>query len=249
VTETTADYAALALVYDEWQERYGAFWRVVLPRLEATLARAPQDAPSFLDLGCGTGTLLAALRTRHLGWRLAGVDASAAMLDVARRRPAAGVGWVRARFDRALPFRDGSFAAAGSFFDAINHAAEPGALASVCAAAARALRPGGLFVFDLNNQIGFDAWWRGRRVYATATWTLTMDATFDPGARLAHGRATVQLDRADAPRTSAVIERCFSDDEIHAALAGAGFAIEMIEPWTPMPDDVPGKTWIVARRS
>lgn len=238
-------YDAFAPIYDEWQERYGAFWRVVLPRLELELARMP-DASAFLELGCGTGALLGALRAQHPGWRLTGVDASAAMLARARLRR--GVGWLRARFDR-LPIADGSFAAVGAFFDSVNHAAAPGELESLCSAAARALRPGGRFVFDVNNELGFRTWWQSRRVYATARWTLTMEASFDARARLAHGRAMVQIGGGGRPRITEVTERCFSDEELHAALTGAGFRVETAEPWSPMAEDLPGKTWVVAVRS
>ena len=54
---------------------------------------------------------------------------------------------------------------------------------------------------------------------------------------------------AQSIASSLKTERCFSDEEVQAALGAAGFAVELIEPWTPMPDDVPGKTWVVARRS
>ena len=75
---TTADYDAFASVYDEWQERYGAFWRVVLPRLEATLARASLSGPpSFLDLGCGTGALAVALTSSQKRSQASLVEVSA----------------------------------------------------------------------------------------------------------------------------------------------------------------------------
>jgi SAM-dependent methyltransferase len=248
------DYLALASVYDEWQERFGPFWRLALPRLLATVDRhgLPAGPPAFVDLGCGTGALLLALRRLRPGWTLTGIDASAAMLESAARKPgAAEVRWVHASFEHpwlacAAP-AGARIAAAGSFFDAINHAAAPGALGRVCAATAQALAPGGLFVFDVNNRRGFEAWWQGRRFYRASGWTLTMDAAFDGRSGLAEGRAVVE--RRDTLQTSAVTERCFSDEEIRAALEGAGFSVEASDPWRPLPDDVPGKTWWVARRA
>jgi SAM-dependent methyltransferase len=241
-------YDALAEVYDDWQERYGHFWQVVLPRLVETfdrhgLAAGPE---SFVDLGCGTGSLLLALRQRRPDWALTGVDASASMLQAAARKPGADrIRWVHASFADPWPVEK-PVGAAGSFFDAINHAAAPGALPRLCTATAAALTPGALFVFDVNNRRGYEAWWQGRRFYEGAGWTMTMDARFDPTAGLASGRAVIE--RRGRTTATDVTERCFSDAEIDAALGSAGFTVLESAPWRPLPDDVPGKTWWVARR-
>ena len=100
-------YGALAPIYDEWQSCDGMipFAEVVRARLEPTLRGIQTGALSFLDVGAGTGTLLVGLREQHPGWRLAGVDDSAAMLAVAVRKPdAASITWARARLDGSLPF-------------------------------------------------------------------------------------------------------------------------------------------------
>jgi SAM-dependent methyltransferase len=248
------DYLALAAVYDQWQERFGPFWQLVLPRLLAALdqQRLPPGPPSLVDLGCGTGTLALAVRRRQPRWELAGVDASAAMLARAAEKPdAAQVRWVHASFEQSwidlpgAPPPAGRYAVATSFFDALNHAASPGALLRSIAATAQALVPGGLFIFDVNNRQGFQAWWQGRRVYQGPGWTLTMDARFDPHTDFAEGRAVVE--QRGVQRITAVTERCFSDDELRQALEPA-FTVELCTPWSPLPDDVAGKTWWVARR-
>jgi len=67
-----------------------------------------------LDVGCGTGVVTrdAAARVGTRG-RVIGVDPSQALLEVARRRPAASLRGARPRFRRgdgfALPFRSASF--------------------------------------------------------------------------------------------------------------------------------------------
>jgi SAM-dependent methyltransferase len=242
-------YEALAAIYDEWQERYGPFWELALPRLVETLERhgTPAGArPTFVDLGCGTGALLFALRERYPAWSLVGVDDSASMLAAAAGNPGAGdITWLHRSFTE--PFADGA-GAAGAFFDAFNHAVAPGALAATFSAVARSLAPGGLLVFDLNNQRGVEAWWGAPRVYTGSGWTLTMDASFDPATRLARGRAVVDRLRPTRRHITEVTERCFEDAEVAGSLEAAGLSVELVEPWKPLHDDIPGKTWWVARR-
>jgi SAM-dependent methyltransferase len=237
------DYFGLADIYDDWQEEYGPFWRLCEPRLEAVLRRLPPPQPvALVDLGCGTGSLVLGLRRRHPDWALTGLDASAAMIAAARRKPGAdAVTWQHAGFADLR----GPHTVAVSFFDALNHAAGPGAFDQAVAAVGRALVPGGLFVFDLNNRLGFEAWWQGRRIYQTERWTLTMDASFDADAGLAHGTATITRP-GHPPVSTEVSERAFSEADVRAALEKNGLTVAACEPWRPLTDDVPGKTWWVA---
>ena len=88
-----------------------------------------------LDIGCGTGVHAATLR--GLGWTPVGVDLSAGMLRYARGRLAI------AKADaQRLPIRDSSLAAAVAV---MVHTDMPG-YPAVLAEAARALRPGGVFL-------------------------------------------------------------------------------------------------------
>jgi ubiquinone/menaquinone biosynthesis C-methylase UbiE len=62
-----------------------------------------------LDVGCGTGNLLAALTAAHPGTRLTGVDPSAALLAKARARAELNGSTLVAGSVEALPFADGRF--------------------------------------------------------------------------------------------------------------------------------------------
>ena len=54
--DTDDPYAALALVYDDWQARYGSFSAAVLDRLLPALdAEVPPSRPLPFEAGCGTG--------------------------------------------------------------------------------------------------------------------------------------------------------------------------------------------------
>ncbi|HET9582383.1 MAG TPA: methyltransferase domain-containing protein [Gemmatimonadota bacterium] len=67
-----------------------------------------RDGESILDVGCGTGALLAAVAGRVRASRLAGVDLSPAMLAVARRR-LEGRALLVAADAADLPFPDRAF--------------------------------------------------------------------------------------------------------------------------------------------
>ncbi len=245
-------YGALAAIYDDWQSCDGTipFAEVVRAKLEPILRgearRLPETRFSFLDVGCGTGTLLAGLREQHRDWRLAGVDGAPEMLAVALRKPGARtIAWSRAPLSGPLPFGR-TFDAVGCFYDTLNHLPDAAALQGALGAMAGVLRPGGLLVFDVTNANGFARWWRGRPVFAGPRWRLTIDMQFDPVANL--GRADVAILRDGQPeRRVQLVERHFPREQLDAALAASGFRTIVEQPWAPFAGDSPGKSWWAAR--
>lgn len=104
------DYEALRREYATTARRYDTRWSFyVEASIRQTLRRLPLGAEdSVLDVGCGTGALLEALLAAAPRARLAGVDLSEDMLEVARRRLGTSVRLNQARAE-ALPFEDASF--------------------------------------------------------------------------------------------------------------------------------------------
>jgi SAM-dependent methyltransferase len=239
-------YDALAPIYDAMGGGQ-PFATLVGERLEELIAsRRGQlsDALSFLDLGCGTGTLLLALRALHPGWRLCGVDVSPGMLAVARSKPGhESVVWARARLPGPLPFAD-PFDLVGAFYDTLNHLPDQEALAATFRTVASALRPGGLLVFDLNNAFGFETWWQYRVALDVEGRHLDTELDYDAQART--GRATMDLESGGLERRFVLQERCFSEPAVEAALLTAGLVPEIVAPWSPVNPDSPSKTWFVA---
>lgn len=125
---------------------FGRFVRDVGPEL-LTLFRAHGIASGHaVDLGCGDGTWLRALT--GAGFAATGIDRSAAFVRLARRAaPRAQVR--RASLDRAAFPRCDAMTALGEVFNYLPPGRRASSLARVFRRAHRALRPGGLLVFDL----------------------------------------------------------------------------------------------------
>lgn len=117
----------------------GAEARALLRRLRAAGARR---GDTVVDLGCGPGHFLAALL--RAGYEAVGVDASAAMLALARKRaPEARL--LRASLDAAtLP----ACAAITALGEPLDYLASDARVRRALGHAFAALRPGGVLLFD-----------------------------------------------------------------------------------------------------
>jgi SAM-dependent methyltransferase len=120
-------------IADEWSRSWGSFPRPVhLRLLEACRVEAGMRV---LDVGCGSGELLAALRER--GARAAGLDPADGMVDVARRR--APDAEVRQGSWQSVPWPDATF----DVVMAVNALQYADDTAAAVAEALRVVRPGG----------------------------------------------------------------------------------------------------------
>jgi SAM-dependent methyltransferase len=255
-------YDAFAPIYDTvggarpfallCAQKLDALLALRLPALTAGGAGGGTDGAlsarglSVLDLGCGTGTLLCALRAAHANWRLAGIDASQQMLRCAAQKPGhETIVWTRARLPDALPFDD-CFHVVGSFYDTLNHLPDLDTLAAVFRSVAAVLRPGGLFVFDLTSPFGYHELWRHRLDFRVGDTVVRSELDFDPG--LQTGRADVTISHQGTDRSFVLTQRCFAEGDVEAALAAAGFAPEVVAPWSPIKKNSPSKLWFVATK-
>ena len=197
---------------------------LLAPRFDHTPFRTPdallgavvsllEPVDRALDLGCGTGAALQALRP-IVREELVGVDLSSGMLDIARDRLARGQGApVRLEQADALTF-DGE----GTFdlvvtFGALGHFL-PAQQPALAASAFRALRPGGRFVFVTGRHPG---------ALHPATW-----AAWGFNAAMALRNAVV-----DPPFIMYYLTFLWPD--CAAPLEGAGFEVRAIEGALPPP--------------
>jgi SAM-dependent methyltransferase len=118
--------------------------------LEAIARQHGLAGRRLLDVACGTGRSTEPFA--NLGYDVSACDISPAMVRLAKRRIARAGG--RGRVDvadmRRLPDW-GSFDVVTCLCDAINYLLDLDELDAAFASAARALRPGGLYIFDVNS--------------------------------------------------------------------------------------------------
>lgn len=201
----------------------------------------------MLDLCCGTGLMTAELRGR--GLRVTGVDASPAMLDLARARLGAEVPLVEAWLpDLAV---DGPFDAVVSTLDGFNYLTMAD-LAETFTAAARVLGPGGWLVFDVHGPGALD-FARAHPVLSggqgAATFTLTTEVS---GTTC---RSTLDFRSKDPALSSFVethVQHVHTTDEIERALASSGFAVQrLVDEYSDaaVTDTTLRATWVARRET
>ena len=137
------------------------------------------------DLACGTGTMTLAMAKR--GYRMLGVDRSEEMLSVARRK-AMDMGEARIPFvcqdmrELALAHPVDALICAN---DGVNYINDPGQVQKTFSRIYGALKPGGVFVFDVSTVYKLSRILGNRvMVHTEGDINYIWENAWDPGARL-----------------------------------------------------------------
>jgi SAM-dependent methyltransferase len=142
-----AAYELLAPFYDLYTHDYAH--EDLLANIEAIALEHGLGGRRMLDVGCGTGKSFMPMLAR--GYEVTACDISPAMVERARE---AGDADVFVADARELP-DVGPFDLSIALDDALNYLLSDEELALVFEGVARNLRPGGLFVFDLNTLLTY----------------------------------------------------------------------------------------------
>jgi SAM-dependent methyltransferase len=204
MTEPLSNYDHWAALYDQTlgpdycRQKLGFLERAFLPNIPSR--------GRVLDLCCGTGQIIAPLIAR--GYAVTGLDASSDMLAYARRNaPAAEFvkGDARA-FHFEAPF-DGVICTSAS----LNHMPGLDDLRRVFECVSAALKPGGIFVFDVNHPAQLARHWRGQPAEGAIrddhAWLIT--PRYEPAS--ASGSFTVDIYRQPPGRAQAAFRRAIGN--------------------------------------
>jgi SAM-dependent methyltransferase len=200
----------------------------VAPELLSLLRRhgiraAPRRTTTLVEVGCGSGVLAA--RLVAAGYDVVGIDQSPAMIRIARAT-APGARLRVARLEHARLPPASAVIAVGEIVTYV-----PGGLAVLqrfFRRVRRALRPGGLFVFDFIESAERRIY--RRRVFEGDDWKIVLSASTNRSGRVLTRRMTLRRRIGGRCRQSTESHRIriYSRDEMAAALTAAGFSFEML---------------------
>ena len=182
-----------------------------------------QPGERLLDLACGHGRISLALA--RAGVRVTGVDLSPRSLELARdsaAREGLEVDFVRSDM-REIEF-DGEFDAAINVFTSFGYFEDEAEDQRVLDAVGRALRPGGRFLIDVINLLGFGRRYQPRRWEETASGVVLTDGEYD----FLRGRnsETWTFLKGDGSRTALVHSvRAYTPHELAQMLERAGLVV------------------------
>lgn len=137
-------YANIVRLYDLEHEDF-------IDDLEFLVEMAAFGEDPVLELGCGTGRVLAALI--EAGHEVVGIDSSEAMLEVARSRfqESSSVTLLHGDMSKSDAISEGPFGTVISSLNSLMHLTSPASQRAMISSAKAVLKPGGRLVIDTLN--------------------------------------------------------------------------------------------------
>ena len=216
--EPASPYEAFAFLYSRTMAE--DFCRQALPVYQHLALRAAPIGSPLLDVCCGSGQW--ARELTQLGYRVTGLDASQAMIRLARQTaPNAHFLVADARNFHLVK----SFSGVISAFNSLAHANSAEDLLLIFRNVRRALTAGSAFVFDLSMEEAYLSRWRGRFSSQSGELAFTVEASYDCVSRTAQNQIYIANRNGESVSGAAftISQHCYSEDEIRGALRLADF--------------------------
>lgn len=144
MTEQESQFGDLAPFYDALM--LGVPYKMWVEYLEALLKLNDCHPDTVLDVACGTGNVSEILAER--GYRVTGIDNAPGMIESAKAKGGLAEYYVQ---DLTTLDLGRQFDLAVSLFDSLNYVLDPNALAQGFVCIYEHIKPGGLFIFDVNT--------------------------------------------------------------------------------------------------
>jgi SAM-dependent methyltransferase len=211
---------------------YDRLWRdwylpAALPAIQRLFFDQVTSGAKILDVCCGSGHVTAELVMR--GFRVTAVDSSAELIELARAHVQGAEFLVQDVRTLRLPL---VFDAAISTFDSLNHLLAIEDLRAALLSIGQALKPNGLFVFDMNLEEAYTLDLQQWHATVEENSVGLVRGNFNPVSKEAETELLWFIRKADETwlrQTSIIRQRCYSQSEIVSAFADAGFSrIEVI---------------------
>jgi SAM-dependent methyltransferase len=232
----------LAYVHDVG---FGQFARGAAPGVLEILRKSGVNGGAVVDLGCGSG--IWARQLTDAGYSVVGVDVSPAMIDIARTRTPEAKFHVTSAWELQFPMCDAVTALGEVLAYEVLPRARPMSLGILLRRIHKALRPGGMLIFDLPN-VGLDrsrppAWFEGE------DWACGVRFTYDGGRdRLERKIVTFRRIGKSYRRSEEThVLRLFRGAEVARLLRSVGFAVRIVRSYGEYPL-LTGRTGFIARR-
>ena len=232
-------------IYDRYAEIYDrsgqiAFSLRMIPYLQQVLERHRLQGRSMLDLACGSGNV--ALSFAQQGWRVYGVDASAQMLAEARRKAAEqGLALLLSQQDMrsfVLPERVDLVTC---LYDSLNYLLTIEDVQQAFGRVAAYLKPGGLFIFDMNTAFALAEVWDHNSYFSEdQDLSVVMQSEYEEESQMARVKvvAFVRRDELYERIEETHVERAYPEHAISTALRRAG--LEVVDRYEAFTFDPPG---------
>ncbi len=223
-------YTDYARHYDEGQFHFSV---LMYDYLQDVLKLHAPPGRSLVDLACGTGTL--ALLLADSGWDVLGIDAARGMLREAQRKARHSAGIQRSLRFRRADMRDWSVAepvdVVTCCYDSLNYLLEEADLQATFAAVWAALKPGGVWIFDINTPYFLEHVWQPVEVEERDDYAHVMQTTFHPERCLSTLSLTGFARQPDGRYARFIehhAERGYAEPTLRRLLTSVGFTIEAL---------------------